>query len=80
MIEVRHSATACMLVEKGIGVAVVDAFSAGTPRQWNLEVRPYVPALTITASLIHLLTARSRALRPSSLMNCEELPSRRKAA
>jgi DNA-binding transcriptional LysR family regulator len=52
--EVRHGVTACMLVERGLGVAVVDEFSAAPGHGWRIERRPFQPTLSINACVMHL--------------------------
>lgn len=54
VIEVRHAATACMLVEQGLGVAVVDPFSAAAEYRWDIETRPFQPAIELPACVMHL--------------------------
>ncbi len=53
-IEVRHCVTACALVERGLGVSIVDPFSVDAQNGWNLEVRPFVPALSVSVSVMYL--------------------------
>lgn len=50
---VRHSTTACALVEKGLGIAVVDEFSAGPAGHWKMEIRPFAPTTTVLASVMY---------------------------
>jgi len=54
VIEVRHAATACMLVEQGLGIAVVDPFSAATEYCWQIETRPFLPEIELPACVMHL--------------------------
>lgn len=53
-VEVRHCVSACMLVERGVGVSVVDEFSARGTAGWDIELRPFVPAITLDACVMHL--------------------------
>jgi DNA-binding transcriptional LysR family regulator len=53
-VEVRHGATACMLVEQGLGVAVVDPFSAWAEPGWGIETRPFLPRIELPACVISL--------------------------
>ena len=57
-VEVRHGATACMLVERGLGVAVVDPFSAWAELDWRVEIRPFLPAIEIPACVMRLESRR----------------------
>lgn len=52
-VEVRHCVSACMLVERGVGVSVVDEFSARRTAGWDIELRPFVPAITLNACVMH---------------------------
>jgi DNA-binding transcriptional LysR family regulator len=54
MIEVRHGATACMLVEQGLGLAVVDPFSARAEPGWHIATRPFLPEIELPGCVIHL--------------------------
>jgi len=54
VIEVRHCVTACALVEQGVGVAVVDEFSAARSAGWRLETRPFTPEVRISAFAMSL--------------------------
>jgi DNA-binding transcriptional LysR family regulator len=54
MLEVRHCVTACSLVQQGLGVAVVDQFSAGSSGGWRLDIRPFKPDLKIEACVMYL--------------------------
>lgn len=49
VMEVRYCNTACALVENGVGVAVVDPFSALPSPARNLVVRPFLPVTTVEA-------------------------------
>lgn len=49
VVEVRHCVTACSLVEQGVGVAVVDEFSAAPIAGWRIETRPFRPEVSVTA-------------------------------
>lgn len=51
-IEVRYCNTACVLVQNGAGVAVVDALSAMTSVGDRLVIRPMVPERRVTASAV----------------------------
>lgn len=53
-VEVRHGATACMLVERGLGVAVVDPFSAWQEAGWRIETRPFLPRIELQACAVSL--------------------------
>jgi DNA-binding transcriptional LysR family regulator len=53
-IEVRHCVTACALVEHGLGLAVVDEFSAAPANGWQLEIRRFTPVVSITACVMYL--------------------------
>ncbi|RAH97328.1 transcriptional regulator [Acuticoccus sediminis] len=53
-LEVRHCTSACMLVEEGLGVAVVDAFSASDTIGWNIEVRPFTPEVELSACALYV--------------------------
>jgi DNA-binding transcriptional LysR family regulator len=59
-LEVRHCATACSLVEQGLGISVVDEFSCASSSGWQLEARPLAPAITLS------LVAMSAKDRPLS--------------
>lgn len=54
VIEVRHCVTACTLVEQGVGVAVVDQFSAALGAGLRLETRPFRPEVRISAFAMSL--------------------------
>jgi DNA-binding transcriptional LysR family regulator len=59
-VEARYSATACMLAAAGVGVAVVDAFSAmALAGQQAVATRPFYPTITIDAWAIY---SKSRPL------------------
>ncbi len=53
-VEVRHGTTACMLVERGLGVAVVDPFSAWEEAGWQIETRPFLPRIELQACAMSL--------------------------
>jgi len=53
-IEVRHCLTACSLVEHGLGVAVVDEFSAAPSSGWKVELRSFEPELRVLACVMRL--------------------------
>jgi DNA-binding transcriptional LysR family regulator len=53
-IEVRHCVTACSLVEQGLGVAVVDEFSAAPTSGWRMELRPLDPSVPVSACVMYL--------------------------
>jgi DNA-binding transcriptional LysR family regulator len=59
VMEVRHSTTACMMVEQKVGITVVDEFTVGDPCQWRLNTRPLEPAIRVTAAAMYL---RNRSL------------------
>jgi DNA-binding transcriptional LysR family regulator len=48
-VEVRYCNTACVLVQSGVGVAVVDPFSPTDGARHNLVVRPFTPSTRATA-------------------------------
>ena len=53
-IEVRHCTTACTLVEQGLGIAIVDPFSVATQHNWQIAVRPFEPAISVSACVMYL--------------------------
>lgn len=53
-VEVRHCVTACALVQQGLGVAVVDQFSAAPSGGWKLDIRPFKPEIKIDACAMYL--------------------------
>jgi DNA-binding transcriptional LysR family regulator len=53
-VEVRHCVTACSLVQQGLGVAVVDQFSAATTGGWRLDIRAFKPDIKIEACAMYL--------------------------
>ncbi|HWX49546.1 MAG TPA: LysR family transcriptional regulator [Roseomonas sp.] len=48
-VEVRYCNTACVLVEAGMGAAVVDPYSAAFPGRPHLTIRRFEPAIPCTA-------------------------------
>lgn len=52
-IEVRYSNTACLLAEAGLGVALVDSFTAISGSRYRLEVRPLSPRVTVEAYVLY---------------------------
>jgi DNA-binding transcriptional LysR family regulator len=52
-IEVRYSQTACALVDSGAGVALVDEFSVMGDMFHRLVVRPFVPQVKLSVSLVY---------------------------
>jgi DNA-binding transcriptional LysR family regulator len=72
-IEVRHAATACMLVEQGLGIAVVDPFSAAPEYRWQIEVRPFHPEIALVATAMHLETARLSRMASQFLADLREV-------
>ncbi len=58
-VEVRYCNTACVLAESGVGVAVVDPFSAICSGRYDLEVRPFEPSTPVIA---YALRSRNRPL------------------
>ncbi|MBZ0123090.1 MAG: LysR family transcriptional regulator, partial [Roseovarius sp.] len=52
VIEVRYCNTACVLAEAGLGVAIVDPFTALCPDRYDLVVRPFEPRTDAIASVI----------------------------
>jgi len=61
-VEVRHCTTACTLVEQGLGIAIVDPFSVEARHNWQIAVRPFTPAISVSACVMYL------AERPISRM------------
>ncbi|HVT30549.1 MAG TPA: LysR family transcriptional regulator [Lacipirellulaceae bacterium] len=53
-VEVRHCSAACALVQEGIGIAIVDEFSASGADASQLAVRPFSPLIPITGYVLHL--------------------------
>ena len=53
-IEVRHCVSACAMVEGGLGVAIVDKFSASGTHHWEFVTRPFEPELQINVSVIYM--------------------------
>jgi DNA-binding transcriptional LysR family regulator len=53
-IEVRHCTTACTLVEQGVGISIVDPFSAVARHNWHLVIRPFRPAVRVSACVMYL--------------------------
>lgn len=51
-VEVRYCNAACVLAQSGIGVAIVDPFSALCAESADLVVRPFEPETTVTAYVI----------------------------
>lgn len=51
-VEVRYCNTACVLVQNGVGVALVDTLSAMTCAGDRLVVRPVMPARKVAASVV----------------------------
>lgn len=51
--ETRYCNTACILVQHGVGVAVVDALSAASAMGEGLVVRPFQPREVLVASVIY---------------------------
>lgn len=58
-VEVRCCNTACVLVEGGVGAAAVDLLSALAGGRHELAVRPFEPAIPVSACVMH---AKSRPL------------------
>jgi DNA-binding transcriptional LysR family regulator len=52
-IEVRYSNTACLLAEAGLGIALVDSFTAISGSRYRLEVRPLSPRVTVEAYALY---------------------------
>ena len=50
--EVRYGHTACVLVESGVGVAVVDPLSPLFSGHFKLAMRPFVPMIEVKASVV----------------------------
>ena len=53
VIDTTHSAIACVLVSEGMGVAIVDPFSASEFVGKGLVVRPFEPSWIIGSALVH---------------------------
>ena len=51
--ETRYCNTACILVQNGVGVAVVDALSAVSAMRGGIVIRPFEPREVLVASAIH---------------------------
>lgn len=51
--EVLISYTACALVAEGIGISILDPFTARTFKEFNLEVRPFLPKVDFGFRLVH---------------------------
>lgn len=56
---VRKGVTACSLVNRGVGIAVVDEFSAVSVPERKFAIRPFTPSIPINGSTISL---RDRSL------------------
>ena len=50
--EVRYCHTACVLANAGIGVGIIDPYSAHFASSLNVELRPFHPKTTITAAAV----------------------------
>ena len=59
-IEVRYCHTAAVLANTGIGVAIVDRFTARFLSTFEMVARPFAPTITVAASLL------TRSVFPSS--------------
>jgi len=70
-VEVRYSETACLLVQAGVGVAVVDLFSAmAQARQGSgLKIIPFKPTIEVEAFAV---SARNRVPSRLALLLVEE--------
>ena len=64
-IEVRYCHTAAVLANAGIGVAIVDRFTARFLSNFAMTVRPFAPTITIAASLL------TRSVFPSSQLTSQ---------
>src|SRR5665213_792418 len=53
-IEVRHCVTACTLVERGLGISIVDPFSVHGHNRWQIAVRPFEPTISVSATVVYL--------------------------
>jgi DNA-binding transcriptional LysR family regulator len=53
-VEVRHCTTACTLVERGLGISVVDPFSVHAQNRWQIAVRVFEPAISVSANVLYL--------------------------
>lgn len=53
-VEVRHCVTACSLVQQGLGISVVDQFSAASSGGWKVDMRPFRPEIKIHACVMYL--------------------------
>ena len=51
--ETRYCNTACILVQNGVGVAVVDALSAASAMGEDMVIRPFQPREVLVASVIY---------------------------
>lgn len=51
-IETPLSAIACAMVREGLGVTIVDPFSAASFEGWGVTVRPFTPALDVGFALV----------------------------
>lgn len=58
-VEVRYCNTACTLVASGVGVAIVDPFSAHQGNHQQLDIRPFRPVTPVKA---HALWSEARPL------------------
>jgi DNA-binding transcriptional LysR family regulator len=51
-VEVSYGLTGCVLVEAGVGVAVVDPITASTSGQFSLVTRPFFPKIPVEACVL----------------------------
>lgn len=70
-VEVRHGSTACVLAESGVGVAIVDPFSALSSNRVALEVRPFEPATAVTASVVWSKNREMSRVAKAFVRECE---------
>ncbi|MBX2854863.1 MAG: LysR family transcriptional regulator [Rhodobacteraceae bacterium] len=52
-VQVRYCHTACVLAAAGVGVAVVDPWSARFLQSSNITVRPFLPSTSVSATVLH---------------------------
>jgi DNA-binding transcriptional LysR family regulator len=53
IIQTRYSATACLLAESGVGVALVDSFTAIVGSRYRLDFRPLSPRVPVNAYALY---------------------------
>lgn len=72
-VQVRYCHTACVLAEAGVGVAVVDAWSAGFHRSDDIVIRPFRPSTPIVAAALHRRDAPWSPLAEAFIAELEPL-------